>query len=313
MTTRLPRRRFLQVAGLAAVLAACGDDGDAGTAGGDGAPAGQMGGGGSGDGSGGGAEGSVLVALFSTDRVITAGEPQRIPVAAFAPDRTPRRDEALPRTAPVTINRDGAEVATTTVELHGLDLPFPYYPVRATLPEPGLYEVVVELDDGPTSLMVQAFDPAQVVVPRPGQPMPSVPTPTTGDPQGVDPLCTRFEPCPLHETSLDQALGTGPVALLVGTPAYCQTGVCGPVLDQLLAAVPDHPGVVAIHAEVYANPREVDGNIADPAIRPAPVMAGLDLSYEPVLFLVGSDGLVAERFDNVYDTRELADALSRLT
>lgn len=306
MTPRLPRRRFLQVAGLAAVLAACGDDGTPTTSG-----PGAMAGDGSAAG-GASAEGSVLVALFSTDRVIAAGSPQRLPLAVFNPDRTPRRDGALPASAGVTVNRDGAEVGTTAVELHGVDLPFPYYPVRTTLPEPGLYELVLDLDDGPSSIMVQAFDPGEVVVPQPGEPMPSVPTPTTTDPQGVDPLCTRFEPCGLHATSLDQALGTAPVALLVGTPAYCQTGICGPVLDQLLAAAPDHPGVTMIHAEVYANPREVDGNVADPAIRPAPVMAGLDLAYEPVLFIVGSDGLITERFDNVYDRGELAEALGGL-
>jgi hypothetical protein len=309
MTARVPRRRFLQVAGLAVVVAACSgaDDEATPTTGG---MTGELQGGGQGGATN---EGSILVALFSTDRAIAAGSEQRLPVAAFTPERTPRRDGDLPTTAAVTINRNGAEVGTTTVDLHGADLPFPYYPVRTTLSEPGLYEVVLDLDDGPSGLMVQAFDPAEVVVPQPGGPMPVVGTPTTADPEGVDPICTRFEPCPLHATSLDQVLGTGPVALLVGTPAYCQTGVCGPVLDQLLAAAPEHPGVTMIHAEVYANPREVDGNIADPRIRPAPVMSGLALAYEPVLFVIDAAGTITERFDNVYDQRELAEALRAVT
>jgi hypothetical protein len=171
--------------------------------------------------------------------------------------------------------------------------------------------VRLDLDDGPSTMIVQAFDPAEVIVPQPGQPMPIVATPTPSVTQGVDPICTRFEPCPLHATSLDQALGSAPVALLVGTPAYCQTGICGPVLDQLLTAAP--AGVTMIHAEVYANPREVEGNIADPAIRPAPIMAALDLAFEPALFVVGADGVITERFDNVYDQRELAEALGALT
>lgn len=308
MTPRLARRRFLQVAGATALLAACGDDG--GTATSSGATAGP----GATGTAAAAASSSFPVALYSTDRVIAAGSTQRIPFAVFGgPDNTPRRDEALPRQLAVTVTGpDGAVVGTEPVELHGLDLPFPYYPLRTTLPEPGIYELSFDLDVGPSMLVVQAFDPSEVSVVQPGQAMPSVPTPTTGDPLGVDPVCTRFEPCPFHETSLDEVVGQRPVLLLVGTPAYCQTGVCGPVLEQLIAAAPRHPDVAVIHAEVYANPREVDGNLADPAIRTAPITGELGLSYEPVLFVVAADGTLAERLDNVYDVGELESALARL-
>lgn len=300
MTVPLRRRRFLQVLGAAALASACGTDGSASSGaatGGDGATAAR----------------SVPVALFNTDRVIVAGSVQRLPFAVFDADRLPRRDAALPRTVTVAISAEGAPVSTETVELHGLDLPFPYYPLRTALPEPGLYDLEIALDDGPARMVVQAFDPAEVAVPRPGEALPVAPTPTVDDLRGVDPICTRFEPCPFHATSLDQALGRGPVALLVGTPAYCQTGVCGPMLEQLIAAAPGHPTVTIIHAEVYANPREVDGNLADPAIRTAPVTEAMRLDFEPVLFVVGSDGIVSDRLDNVYDTAELERALAEVS
>lgn len=301
MPLPLARRRFLQVMGAAAVLAACGDDRAGTTTSGASTPA-----------VGGDEDGSVVVAMFSTDRVIAAGSPQRLPLAVFNADRTPRRDADLPRTTTVSITRDGAEVGSEEVELHGLDLPFPYYPVRTEFPEAGLYELSLELDDGPGLIVVQAFDPAEVAVPQVGDVLPEVPTPTPTDPQGVDPICTRFEPCSFHTPSLDEALGSAPVALLVGTPAYCQTGVCGPALEQLIAVADEHPGVTMIHAEVYANPREVDGNLADPAIRPAPVLAELQLEFEPVLFIVGPDGRVVDRLDNVFDTAEIDAALNRV-
>lgn len=300
MPLPLARRRFLQAMGAAVVLAACGDERDGTTTSGRSAPAAGTDGG-----------GSVVVAMFSTNRVIAAGSPQRLPLAVFNADRTPRRDAELPRTTTVTIRRDGTEVANEEAELHGLELPFPYYPARTTLPEPGLYELALGLDDGPGLIVVQAFDPAEVAVPQVGDVLPKVPTPTPTDPQGVDPICTRFEPCPFHTPSLDQALGSAPVALLVGTPAYCQTGMCGPALEQLIAVADDHPGVTMIHAEVYANPREVDGNLADPGIRPAPVLAALHLEFEPVLFIVGPDGRVVDRLDNVFDSAEVHAALSR--
>jgi hypothetical protein len=301
MSAPLRRRRFLQVLGASALLAACGDDGNGSDAG----PGSMR----STGGDGGSDDGSLLVALFSTDRVVAAGTAQRLPMAVFAQDRRPRRDAGLPATAEISITRDGSPVQTVPVERHGQDLPFPYYPLRTTLPEPGLYDLTLQLDDGPATMTVQAFDPAQVTVPQPGQPMPSAPTPTTGDPRGVDPICTRAQPCPFHGISLDQALTTGPVVVLVGTPAYCQTGICGPVLEQLVAAAPRHPALQVIHAEVWANPRQVGGNIADPGIRPAPVIAALRLDFEPVLFVVGSDGTISDRLDNVFDQDELESVL----
>ena len=44
-----------------------------------------------------------------------------------------------------------------------------------------------------------------------------------------------------------------PIAFLVGTPEFCQTGVCGPVLDLLVEQAPDHPEIQFVHAEVYTN------------------------------------------------------------
>jgi hypothetical protein len=304
MTPRLARRRFLQALGATAALTACGGGSVGGQ--GDGAAGGPT----SGDGPDPSEVRSFPVALFSTDRVIAAGTPQRIPFAVFTPDRVPRRDDALPARLRVRIAQGETEVAVETVELHGRsDVPFPYYPLRAELAEAGLYELTAELDDGPGRLAVQAFDLAEVQVPQVGQPLPSTPTPTMADPRGVDPVCTRFEPCPLHDRSLDTVLGSAPVALLVGTPAYCQTGVCGPTLDQLVAAADAHPEVVMIHAEVYQNPAEVDGNLADPALRVAPVTQALHLAYEPVLFVADAAGVVVDRLDNVYDAAELDAAL----
>ena len=304
MTTPLRRRRFLQVLGATALLAACGDDGDGAAVSGTSI---------SGSDDGAIPASSLLVGLFSTDRVIAAGIGQRLPLSVFDQERTPRRDEALPRTAEVVITRDGTTIGTEMVALHGLDLPLPYYPLRTTLPEPALYELAIELDDGPATMTVQAFDPADVSVPQPEQPMPSAATPTTGDARGVDPICTRFEPCAFHATSLDEALGSGPLAVLVGTPAYCQTGICGPVLEHLIAAAPRYPGIRFVHAEVWANPAEVDGNIADPRIRPAPVIEALRLSFEPVLFVVAADGTVSDRLDNVFDQPELDQALQQVS
>ena len=149
-------------------------------------------------------------------------------------------------------------------------------------------------------------DAADVAVVQPGGPMPVVDTPTTADPRGVTPICTAEPPCPLHDTTLSAVLGEGrPVALLIATPAFCQIAICGPVLDILLEAAPAHPDVRFLHAEVYADP-------ATDLTTYAPVVGELGLHFEPCLVLVGSDGVVAERLDTIYDRSELDERLGAL-
>ena len=63
-------------------------------------------------------------------------------------------------------------------------------------------------------------------------------TPTFDDARGVDPICTRSpEPCPFHDRTLTDVVESGePVALLISTPGFCQTAICGPVLELLMEA-----------------------------------------------------------------------------
>jgi hypothetical protein len=135
--------------------------------------------------------------------------------------------------------------------------------------------------------------------------MPALQTPTTQDHRGVDPICTRDPACPLHEISLDAALQSGkPVAFIVSTPKYCQVAICGPVLDVLLGLRDANPNVTMIHAEVWTD---------DTTTTPAPAVRDLNLSYEPVLFLVGADGMIRQRVDLIFDTAEASAAVAALT
>lgn len=133
----------------------------------------------------------------------------------------------------------------------------------------------------------------------------SGPTPTTADTGGVDPICTRQPQCPLHEVSLDAALvEKRPLAVLFATPARCQSQLCGPVLDTLLAhhdAFADR--VRFVHVEIFASRT---GTTVAPATK------AYDLTQEPFLFLAGADGVIRERIDNAYDRTEAKQALERL-
>lgn len=274
--------------------------------------------------------GVELVSLYDPNRVLVAGRPQRIPFGIVA-------NGALGLAAgaelPVKLRSGSTVIDNLTVQsrlvdhdavesgadpsqsLASLNL-LRYFALRADLPTPGIYDLEVDFGNGITaSLPVQAFDPKEVTVPLPGSPLPHVDTPTTAHPEGINPLCTRApQPCGLHDHSVAEVLDAHrPLALLVATPALCQTAYCGPVLETLVAESANFPAVVPIHLEVYANAADVEGNYADPRLQQAQAVTDLGLAFEPSLFLVNSDGLIVDRIDNVFNADELRAGLATLS
>ena len=137
-------------------------------------------------------------------------------------------------------------------------------------------------------------------------------TPSPGDTAGLEQVCTRSEgPCPWHDTSLDVALTENrPMAVLVATPAFCQTAVCGPVLDVLLRAQKDVGDRIRfVHLEVYAT-KPTGPEISKTPL--APAVKAFGLQSEPVLFTVRPDGTVQDRIDGLYGTSEAVKALKAL-
>lgn len=299
----ITRRTLLAGAAGAAglvVLAACGGSSD-------------------GDDEGAGGDGSdrttpsfFLSAVFPPEGLLVTGSEQRLPFtladATGAPvDDPPASLEFAVQTA------DGTAVGEpVTVDRHDQGIPTAYFPLLFEFPTAGDYQVTTTVDGAELDPRVfRVSEPDAVPVPQPGQPLIAVETPTTSDARGVDPICTRDPDCDLHGATLTEVLGEGvPVALMIATPAYCQTAICGPVLDVLLSQEGAFPDVRMVHAEVYKNPEAVD-NIAEADL--APIIDTYRLSYEPVLFLANSDGTIARRLDTIFDETEVAEGLAALT
>jgi hypothetical protein len=303
----LSRRRLLAGLGAGAgvlLLGACGDDGgsgvEAGGIGGD-----VEGGDDQGDGIGGPA---YALSQFFGGPLLAAGTESRAPFGVSDRDGLLPAD-ATPEVLEVQLHdATGAPVgAPIEVRRHDDGLPRGYFPLRFTVDAPGIYVARTEVEGEPAEMSMQVHAEADLRVIRPGQPLPPLQTPTTADARGVDPICTRSPACDLHDLTVADALAEErPLALLVATPAYCQVAICGPVLDVLLDVMGEHPELRYLHAEVFAHPEE-DASVY------APVIDDLGLHFEPVLVLVGADGVVRERVDVIYDRVELRDALARLT
>lgn len=289
----LTRRHLLLGAAGLVVLAGCGGDGGSSS----------DGGGATGPGDEGDAAGGLGIAEYFPRNEVAAGREVRLAIGLVGADGVTLTD--VPDDVGIAVAPAGGEPGPSrTVARHDEGVPRPYYPARVTLPSEGLWELVVTTGDGTVRSAVAAVD--HPPVPGPGDRLPTLVTPTTADPRGVDPICTAEPPCPLHERSADEVLAAGrPLALLVSTPAFCDIGVCGPVLDVLLAAAATRGDRIGfVHAEVYTDRT---------ASTTTPTVTALGLTYEPALFLVGSDGVIADRLDVVYDGPELVAALDRLT
>ncbi len=267
-----------------------------------------------------------LVRLFSTDGVTAAGIEQRLPFGLLD-----NGSVAVAETAIVTARIMFGDRLVNEVQVpsrlvahdHPTDSPAEghqhsdiarYFPLRTTLPEPGIYDIIVMIGDEEVSVPVQAFDPADISVILPGAAFPALDTPTIAAPGAVEQICTKFDgPCAFHTRTVADVLAAAePMAFLIASPAYCATAYCGPVLDVLIEAAPNFPSVVPVHLEVYENTNEVNGNIADPDIRPMKEFAQLGLEFEPALFLVDRSGTLVERIDNIFDRSELEVALAAI-
>lgn len=199
---------------------------------------------------------------------------------------------------------DGRTVAgSVSARRHGDSLAVPYWPFLVDLDAVGTYTLLVD-GAAPEGASFSVQDRAAVAVAGVGDALPPHDGPTTADPRGVSPVCTRTPaPCPFHAVTLREALAAGrPVAYLVGTPAHCSTGTCAPGLDALMEVAARVGGAVTcVHAEVYAD---------EAATVVAPAVEAAGLTYEPALWVTGADGRIVARLDAVFDAGEIADALA---
>lgn len=282
----------MSTAGLALVACGGGDDDSA------------DGGSGGGGGDSGLPSDGVLVFRQDTSALLT-GRPQRLVFAVTNSDGS--RFTGGPATLDLEITTlDGAAVASATGTRHEVEGQG-YWTATAQLETEDNYVLQVKGTE-----LVAAFtarDKAAVPIPAVGDQLVKVDTPTTADGRGVDPICTREPACPFHQVNLATAIGgTKPIVLLIGTPAYCQTGICGPVLDELIGIVEaDGLGSTfeVIHAEVYSQ-RWVDTEA--PPVTEA--VNAFELSFEPVLYVARADGEIVARLDAVWDESELREALA---
>jgi hypothetical protein len=284
----LTRRAFLAAGGGVLLAAACGGSGGDGDAQDDHhAPIPQ---------------GKGLSALNLSADLYASPAPQRF---AFALAEDGEYASGPP--ARITFGPDGGRPSrplAATLYTEGLPQRRGIYVAQPAFSQPGVWLALVEVDGKRAELALQVAEQAATIVP--GQAAPRVPSPTTADPLGTDPLCTREPDCGLHEVSVDLLLGAGrPVAVMFATPARCVSQYCGPVLDQMLTLVDRYRDRVDfVHVEIYRSDRGTET---------VPTVQAWSLPSEPWLFGVDAAGNVASRLDGAFGGEEIEQLVAGLT
>lgn len=136
-----------------------------------------------------------------------------------------------------------------------------------------------------------------------GSPAPNVDTDTRATVGGSEErLCTRKPMDSMHSKSLKEVYGKKPVALVMATPAFCESRVCGPVVDiaaQLQREYGDR--MEFIHQEVFVN-NQPEGDLRAP-------LKAFGLRTEPWLFTLDGSGRVAARLEGSFGANEFREAV----
>lgn len=242
-------------------------------------------------------------------RVAYLGTRQDAQTGEFAPP-VPARFLPLPGTAPP--NPPPAEpVLVSGSEARGV------YAAVVAFPRAGFYQVEVtakvEGEDRVATAAMTVND--RHAIPTVGdQALPTenftVTTPPSEAPPGAIDSRAANGPVPdpaLHRTTVAAALAASrPALLVISTPVYCQSQFCGPVTDMvedLAARYSDRASFV--HVELWRDfqARVINRHAAE----------WLDDNYnEPWVFVIGADGVITARFDNVATQQEIEPLLQQL-
>ncbi len=184
------------------------------------------------------------------------------------------------------------------------------YSTQVDFPSDGEWRIAALVKEGDkltTSLLPSAVVGAFSKVPQVGQKAPLIHTPTPADVGGdLSKITTRIPPDTQNKVDYADVLGKEPIVLLFATPQFCQSRVCGPVVDvaeQVKQLYGDKAAF--IHMEIY--------NDNDPSKDVRPQVRAFHLPSEPWLFAIGRDGRIEAVIEGAFGVEELTRVVKGLT
>jgi hypothetical protein len=207
-----------------------------------------------------------------------------------------------------SIGTESAFRAQTTA--NDPDAPPVVYVTNLDFPSDGEWRIaalVKEGDELTATLLPSAVVGEFAKIPRVGQKAPLIHTPTAADVGGdLSKLTTRVPPDTQNRVDYADVLGKEPIVLLFATPQFCQSRVCGPVVD-VAEQVKETSGDKAefIHMEIY--------NDNDPNKSVRPQVRAFNLPSEPWLFVIDRQGTIRTAIEGAFGTEQLTGVVEEVT
>lgn len=189
---------------------------------------------------------------------------------------------------------------------------------------------------GPITLPVKVLPRDQVL--NIGDPAPRTRQKIASDVADISEIDSMRPPDPFHAMTIADAVSSGrPTVLFFGTPAFCKTRTCAPVMETVMFPLYEMYGSRAnfIHVEPYLLEELRKGTTcAVPAFNAEFARQGLgegsgqcpkaseqelqavgeswNLTSEPVVFVIDREGKIAGKFEGVIAPQEVGEVLSQL-
>lgn len=190
---------------------------------------------------------------------------------------------------------------------------------------------------GPINLPFQVAAPEDIL--NVGDPAPKSRQTIASDVSDIREIDTANPSDPMHDLTIAEAVTSGkPTVILFGTPAFCETQVCGPVLEAVLLPLygqyKDRANFVHVEPYFLDEARSGAGLCAVPAFNiefarsgipegtgPCPSLTeeelqaageSWNLTTEPIIFVVDAEGNIAGKFEAVVGPGEVEEALANV-
>ena len=184
------------------------------------------------------------------------------------------------------------------------------YSTDLDFPSDGEWRVAAVIKEGDqlsATLLPSVLVGAVKRVPRVGDKAPLIHTPTPADVGGeLSKITTRIPPDTQNQVDYADAYGKEPIILLFATPQFCQSRVCGPVVDvaeQVKQVYGDKAAF--IHMEIWEE--------NDPSTeKTRPQVRAFHLPTEPWLFAIERDGTIGEVLQGAFGVDALTEAVEKV-
>ena len=196
--------------------------------------------------------------------------------------------------------------------------PFPLverglYSTSVTFDRPGrwaLQSTVLGSDGQPKRARLYFDVLERSVAPAPGSAAPPSDSKTAADVDSLSQLTTGSEPdADLYRVSIADAVESGlPAVIVMASPAFCISAVCGPQVEVLSELKDEFAGQANfIHVDFYDNPDEIQGDLSRAVI--SPTVREWRLPSPEWTFVTDRRGVISDRFEGFATHEELRQSL----